>query len=162
VELSALPRGGKFKPQGVKQMPEAQASPKAARPIVPFLRLGSGTEKPHLVGKKCTACGAVYFGNRVACAKCTTPASFAEVPLSDHGNLWVYSIVHQSFPGVPTPYVTAIVDLPEGVSVRCTLVDVEPDPSKLSFGMPLEMVTKKVREDKEGNDVIAFFFRPVK
>jgi len=80
----------------------------------------------------------------------------------------VYSIVHQSVPGVPVPYVSAIVDLPDGVSVRCNLVDVEPDPAKIQFGMPVEMVTRKVRERKEktpeGNeetiDIIAFFFKP--
>jgi uncharacterized OB-fold protein len=48
------------------------------------------------------------------------------------------------------------------VSVRCNIIDVEPDPKSLPFGMSVEMVTKKVREDKEGNDVIAFFFRPAK
>jgi len=66
------------------------------------------------------------------------------------------------------PYVSAIVDLPEGVSVRCNLIDVEPDPAKLSFGMPVQMVTRKVRERKEKNaegveetiDIIAFFFQP--
>ena len=52
------------------------------------------------------------------------------------------------------------IDLPEGVSVRCNIIDVEADPDKIEFGMPVEMVTSKVREDKEGNDVIAFFFRP--
>ncbi|HVN84233.1 MAG TPA: OB-fold domain-containing protein [Candidatus Binatia bacterium] len=80
--------------------------------------------------------------------------------MSSTGTLWVYSIVHQSAPGIPTPYVAAIVDLPEGVSVRCNIIDVEPDPAKIRFGMPVEMITKKVREDREGNDVIAFFFRP--
>jgi uncharacterized OB-fold protein len=76
--------------------------------------------------------------------------------------------VHQSVPGVPVPYVSAIVDLPEGVSVRCNLVDVEPDPAKIKFGMPVEMVTRKVRERKEKNaegaeetiEIIAFFFKP--
>jgi uncharacterized OB-fold protein len=140
----------------------AVASEKKARPIVPFLRLGSNGEAPHLVAKKCAGCGAVYLGRRVACSKCYATGPFTEIRLSDRGSLWVYSIVHQSAPGIPTPYVAAIVDLPEGVSVRCTLVDVEPDPSKLPFGMPVEMVTKKVREDKDGNDVIAFFFRPIR
>jgi uncharacterized OB-fold protein len=128
------------------------------RPIVPFLRLG---EKPHLVGLCCRTCDATYLkSGRVACARCGAAGDFEEIALSDHGTLWVYSIVHQSVPGVPTPYVSAIVDLPEKVSVRCTLVDVEPDPAELRFGMPVRMVTRKVRTDQEGRDVIAFFFRP--
>lgn len=128
------------------------------RPIVPFLRLG---DDPRLLGLRCRACGATFLkSGRVGCAKCGTARDFDEIALADHGKLWVYSIVHQSVPGVPTPYVAAIVDLPDGVSVRCNLVDVEPDPAKLSFGMPVRMVTRSVRTDKEGNDVIAFFFRP--
>jgi uncharacterized OB-fold protein len=144
------------------QAAETQPSTKQARPIVPFLRLGSNGEKPHLVGKKCGHCGAVYLGNRVACSRCYATGPFNEVRLGDRGTLWVYSIVHQSAPGIPTPYVAAIIDLPEGASVRCTLVDVEPNPESIQFGMPVEMLTKKVREDKDGNDVIAFFFRPAK
>lgn len=142
------------------QQTEAQSEGKKVRPIVPFLRLADNGEKPHLVGKKCGSCGAVYLGTRVACSKCSGTGPFNEVRLSDKGTLWVYSIVHQSVPGVPTPYVAAIVDLPEGVSVRCNIIDIEPKPEKIQFGMPVEMVTKKVREDKDGNDVIAFFFRP--
>ena len=143
--------------------PTAESSPAPkARPIVPFLRLGQGEQPPHLVAKKCGGCGALYLGTRVACSKCMAAGPFEEVKLSDRGQLWVYSIVHQSAPGIPTPYVAAIVDLPEGISVRCTLVDVEPDPQKLPFGMPVQMLTRKVREDKDGNDVIAFFFRPAK
>src|SRR5437867_11192102 len=78
------------------------------------------------------------------------------------GKLWVYSIVHQSSPGVPVPYVAAIVDLPEGVSVRCSLIDVPPDPAALSFGMPVEMTTRVSQQDREGNDVVAFYFRPLR
>jgi uncharacterized OB-fold protein len=128
------------------------------RPIVPFLSLGA---EPHLKGLRCRSCGATYLkSGRVACAKCGTAGDFDDIALSDHGSLWVYSIVHQSAPGIPTPYVAAVVDLPEKVSVRCTLVDVEPDPAKLPFGMPVRMITRKVRTDKEGRDVIAFFFKP--
>jgi uncharacterized OB-fold protein len=139
-----------------------QSEGKKTRPIVPFLRLGDNGGKPFLVAKKCSTCGALYLGSRVACSKCNGIGPFNEIKLSDRGKLWVYSIVHQSAPGIPTPYVAAIVDLPEGVSVRCTLIDVEPNPEKIPFDMPVEMVTKKVREDKDGNDVIAFFFRPAK
>jgi len=128
------------------------------RPIVPFLELG---DNPHLKGLKCRSCGATYIkSGRIACAKCGTSHEFDDVALSTRGNLWVFSIVHQSAPGIPTPYVSAIVDLPEGVSVRCNLIDIPADPEQIEFGIPVEMVTKKVRTDKEGNDVIAFFFRP--
>jgi uncharacterized OB-fold protein len=83
-----------------------------------------------------------------------------EVRLSDHGELHVFSIVHQSAPGIPTPYIAAIVDLPEGVSVRCNIEGVEPDPKNLKFGMPVEMYTETVHVDKEGNEIVAFKFRP--
>ena len=138
----------------------AQAPTPTERPIVPFLALG---ERPHLVGLRCRTCGATYLNSgRVACSKCGEARAFDDVQLSDHGTLWVYSIVHQSAPGIPVPYVAAIVDLPDKVSVRCTLIDVEPDPAKLPFGLPVKMITKKVRTDKEGRDVIAFFFTPEK
>ena len=140
------------------------------RPIAEMLRLPkSSGEKPYLVGYRCKKCNATYIGEgRVACSKCTADGQIEETKLSDRGTLYVYSIVHQSVPGVPVPYVSAIVDLPEGVSVRCNLVDIEPDPAKIQFGMPVEMVTRKVRERKEKNaegveeiiDIIAFFFRP--
>lgn len=139
-------------------MSEAATTAVNERPIVPFLKLG---DKPHLLGIKCRTCGATYIkSGRIACAKCGTARSFDEIALSDRGTVWVYSIVHQSAPGIPTPYVAAIVDLPDKVAVRCNIIDVEPDPAKIPFGMPVRMITKKVRTDKEGRDVIAFFFVP--
>lgn len=140
------------------------------RTIAPMLRLPSSPgEKAYLVGYRCSVCGATYLGaDRVGCSKCTSTDELKEVQLSDHGTLYVFSIVHQSAPGIPVPYISAIIDLPEGVSVRCNLVDIEPDPAKIAFGMPVEMLTRKVRERKEKNaegeeetvDIIAFFFKP--
>jgi uncharacterized OB-fold protein len=140
------------------------------RAIADMLHLPSQPgEKPYLVGYRCTSCGAAYIGEgRVGCSKCAAAGKIEQIKLSDRGHLYVYSIVHQSAPGIPVPYISAIVDLPEGVSVRCNLVDIEPDPAKITFGMPVEMITRKVRERKEKNaegfeetiDIIAFFFRP--
>jgi uncharacterized OB-fold protein len=131
-------------------------------PILPFLRLPEKEgEKAHLWGSKCKNCGAVYLGARMGCAKCTSTEPMEEITLSDKGELHVFSIVHQSAPGIPVPYVAAIVDLPEGVSVRCNIEGVVPDPKNLKFGMPVEMYTEKVHTDREGNDIIAFKYRPV-
>jgi len=149
---------------------EGSVGGRKQRPIISMLHLPTSPgEKPYLVGYRCPACGATYVGEgRIGCSKCTATDPLTEIRLSDRGSLYVYSIVHQSVPGVPVPYVSAIVDLPEGVSVRCNIVDIEPDPTKITFGMPVEMVTRKVRERKEKTpegaeetiDIIAFFFKP--
>ncbi len=140
----------------------AEVAPARRRvPIVPFLRLPEDGE-PYLVAQRCTACGATYLGRRRACGRCLGRGPFEEIGLSRRGVLYVWSIVHQSLPGVAVPYVVGIVDLPEGVSVRCNLVDVEPDPARLRFGMPVELTTAISQQDREGNDVVAFAFRPVR
>jgi uncharacterized protein len=143
---------------------QTQQTETGPRPILPILKL---QPKPHLVGSKCGSCGAIFLDlKRLACSKCGSAGQFQQVQLSDKGKVWVFSVVHQSFPGIKTPYVTAIVDLPEGISVRSNLVDVDPDeveknPQKV-FGMPVELVVNKVSTDRQGNDVMAFQFRPSK
>lgn len=132
------------------------------KPIVEFLRLPEDGGAAYLAGLRCLKCGACYLdgGKRIACSKCAATGALESIRLSDRGKLWVYSIVHQSVPGVKTPYIAAIVDLPEGVSVRCNLIDLEPDPEKIQFDLPVEMTTSVVGKDREGNEVVAFFFRP--
>ncbi len=145
-------------------MAEAESAKTESKqlPILPFLRLGEKEgEDSYLFGSRCKSCGATYLGDRMACSKCCSTDPMDDVRLSDRGELHVFSIVHQSAPGVATPYVAAIVDLPEGVSVRCNIEGVEPDPKNLEFGMAVEMYTEKVHTDDDGNDIIAFKFRPV-
>jgi uncharacterized OB-fold protein len=143
---------------------QAKAVETGPKPIVPFLKL---EPKPHLMGCKCSKCGATFLDTkRVACSKCGASDSLQPVPLSDKGKVWVFSVVHQSFPGIKTPYITAIVDLPEGVSVRTNIAGLEPDDveknPKQMFDMPVEMVTSVVSKDRQGNDVVAFAFKPSK
>jgi uncharacterized OB-fold protein len=142
---------------------QIQVPDTSPRPLVPYLKL---TPKPHLVGSKC-GCGTVYLElNRMACSKCFAAGPFPEIKLSDHGKVYVFSVVHQSFPGIKTPYITAIVDLPEGVSVRATLVDISPEElqknPKTAFDLPVELVTSVVAKDREGHDVIGYAYRPCK
>ena len=82
--------------------------------------------------------------------------------LSQNGTLYSYSIVHRSFPGIDVPYVSAIVDLEGGGTIKGNLVDVEPDPSGIEFDMPVEVFFGDAlgRKDSEGNSYVAFFFRP--
>lgn len=143
---------------------EAEApAEKKERPIVPFLVLPEKEgEKPYLRGNKCKSCGAAYLGDRIACGKCFAVGDFEQIRFSDYGELHTFTIVHQSFPGLPVPYIAAVVHLPEGTAVRCNIEGVEPDGDKLVplLGKRVEMFTEKVRTDRQGNDVIAFKFRP--
>ena len=136
---------------------------KKARPIVPYLRIPDDpNEQPYLWGSKCKSCGAVFTGHRMACSKCTSQ-DLEEIRFSNEGEIYTFTVIYQSFPGIPVPYVAATVDLPEGVSVRATVTGLDPnnpDP-KDWLGKKVEMYTEKVYSDREGNDVIAYKFRPV-
>jgi hypothetical protein len=83
--------------------------------------------------------------------------------LANTGKLYSYSIVHRSFPGVDVPYVSAIVDLDGGGTVKGNLVDVDVDPQNISFDMKVKIIFKDAlgRKDKDGNSYISFFFAPI-
>ncbi|HEX9504860.1 MAG TPA: OB-fold domain-containing protein, partial [Acidimicrobiia bacterium] len=70
-------------------------------------------------------------------------------------------IVHQAAPGVPVPYVSAVVDLDGGGNVKANVVNVEPDPSKILLGMKVRLTTFAAGTDDEGTEAVAFGFEPV-
>jgi hypothetical protein len=58
------------------------------------------------------------------------------------------------------PYAVALVKLQEGPLVTAQLTDIAPD--EVEIGMPVEMVTRKVREfGEDGVIVYGYKFRPV-
>ncbi|HSG87691.1 MAG TPA: OB-fold domain-containing protein [Pseudomonadales bacterium] len=139
-------------------MSEAAAKP---LPAVDYLKLPEDGE-PYLEGCKCNVCGAIYLGTRTVCSKCATRDGMAPVRLANTGKLYSYAIVHRSFPGVEVPFVSAVVDLDGGGTVKGNLVDIEPDPDKIAFDMPVKLVYRDAlgRKDKDGNSYTAYFFAP--
>ncbi len=129
-------------------------------PVTEFVKIPEDGE-PYLEGHKCSACGAIFLGERSVCSKCSARGKLAPVRLSDKGSLYVYSIVHRSFPGIEVPYVSAVVDLDGGGTVKGNLVNVEPDPAKIRLGMPVEVIFKDAgRKDRDGNSYLSYFFQP--
>ena len=141
-------------------MAEAQAAKKPL-PAVDFLKLPDGGA-PYLEGHKCGACGAIFLGARAVCSKCGARDKIAATKLANTGKLYVYSIVHHSFPGIQVPYVSAIVDLDGGGTVKGNLIGIDPNPEKIKLGMAVDVVYKDAlgRKDREGNSYVSYFFQP--
>ena len=130
-------------------------------PVVPFMKVPDNGE-PYLEGCACKRCSAVFLVQRSVCSKCGARDQLETRRLSNRGTLYAYSIVHRSFPGVAVPYVSAVVDLEGGGSIKGNLIGVEPDPAKIAFGMPVDVVYKDAlgRKDDAGNSYLSYFFQP--
>ena len=124
-------------------------------PLVDYLVLG---DDPHLVAQECTACGARFFDRRNACAACSG-TSFAPVTVATEGEVRAFTIVSMAAPGIPVPFVAAVVDC-DGTSVRGNLVNVPADPEHVSLGMKVRLTTVPVGTDSTGTEAIGFGFEP--
>ena len=135
--------------------------PAGPLPVVEFLKIPDSGD-PYLEGHRCSNCEAMFLGERLVCAKCGERDSIKPTRLSNQGNLYTYSIVHRSFPGIEVPYVSAIVDLDGGGTLKGNLINVDPDPEKIEMGMPIEVVFKDAlgRKDRDGNSYLSYFFQP--
>ncbi len=129
-------------------------------PVVPYLKIPDDGD-PHLEGQQCTHCQKIFLTERTTCANCGKEGPFVAKKLANTGTLYVYSIVHRSFPGVEVPYVSAVVDLDGGGTVKGNLINIDPEPEKIEFGMPVEVIYKIApRKDAEGNEYLTYYFQP--
>ncbi|MGH9046878.1 MAG: OB-fold domain-containing protein, partial [Acidimicrobiales bacterium] len=89
--------------------------------------------EPHLVAHECGSCSARFFDHRNACASCGNQ-KFHDVDVATTGEVRAFTIVALAAPGVPVPFVAAVVDC-DGTSVRGNLINVSPDPEHVAVGM---------------------------
>jgi uncharacterized OB-fold protein len=125
-------------------------------PLVDYLVLG---DEPHLVAHECTSCGARFFDRRNACASCSG-TSFKDVSVATTGEVRAFTIVAFAAPGVPVPFVAAVVDC-DGTSVRGNLVNVPPDPEHVELGMKVRLTTVPIGTDEQGTEAIGYGFEPI-
>lgn len=124
--------------------------------LVDYLVLG---DAPHLEANECTSCGARFFDRRNACASCSG-TTFTKVPIASEGEVRAFTIVAFAAPGIPVPYVAAVVDC-DGTSVRANLINVEPDPEHVQLGMKVRLATQLVGTDDAGTEAIGFGYEPL-
>jgi hypothetical protein len=118
----------------------------------------SPDEKPAVIANRCPRCGEHFFPKRAICLACGQ-VGLEEVHLTGPGKIWTFTIARQTPPGslIEAPYVIAQVQLPEKVIVGSVLSDC--DVEAVRVGMAVELALEKVKQDEEGNDVVALKFR---
>ena len=133
----------------------------ALRPATSYTRVGDDGSA-WLEGSKCRACGARFVGARENCARCGVRGFMERYSLSEYGRLYNYTIVYRSYPGISVPFVSAVVDLDDGTSVKGNLLEVEPTADALAFGMPVKMVFRGAETaNADALGYLAHFFVPV-
>jgi hypothetical protein len=115
-----------------------------------------------LVGEVCPHCESKIFPPRDICPNCGNEARelFA---FSGRGEVYSYSTVYEAPSGfdMNAPYTVALVKLEEGPMLTAQLTDMGDEAPEI--GMPVEMVTRKLRNDgdERGMIVYGYKFRPV-
>jgi hypothetical protein len=115
-----------------------------------------------LVGEVCPHCDAKLFPPRDVCPECGGEAKNL-YNFSGRGEVYSYTTVYEPPAGYEeySPSTVALVKLVEGPLVTAQLTDIEQD--KVEIGMPVEMVTRRLRSDgdERGLLVYGYKFRPV-
>ena len=133
-----------------------------ALPVVDYLKLPENGD-PFLEGHKCSKCGAIFLGERKVCSSCFSRDTLEAVKLNNTGKLYSYSIRWLGDVYKRQSYISAIVVLDGGGTIKGNLIDVEPDPEKIKFDMPVEIIFDDAlgRKDADGNSYISYFFKPI-
>jgi uncharacterized protein len=119
-------------------------------------------QRYRLEGEVCDHCGETIFPPRDICPECSKPAKTPQT-LSGRGEVYTFSTIYSAPEGFEayTPYTVALVKLEEGPLVTAQLTDIAP--KDVEIGMPVEMVTRRLRtHGEEGTIVYGYKFRPAR
>ncbi len=115
-----------------------------------------------LVGEVCPHCEVKIFPPRDVCPNCGEEAK-TRFDFSGRGVVFSYTVMHDAPAGYQQnlPYTVALVKLEEGPMVTAQLTDL--GEQAVEIGMPVEMVTRKIRSDGDNRGMIVYGykFRPL-
>jgi uncharacterized protein len=115
-----------------------------------------------MLGEVCPHCDARIFPPRDVCPECGGEAK-KPFSFSGKGEVFSYTVMHDAPAGFEytLPYTVALVKLEEGPMVTAQLTDLGDEEARI--GMPVEMVTRKIRDDGDESGIIVYGykFRPV-
>lgn len=139
-------------------MSETTAS-KPLLPVNPLLQLPEGGE-PFLQGLECPACHRIFTDKRTVCPACYHRELVAK-PLAGIGKVIAFTVVRRSFPGLPVPFISAIVSLDGGGDIKVNIENMDVDSAALQVGLPVEVIYKKAPwGDEHGNEYMVYAVQP--
>jgi uncharacterized OB-fold protein len=125
------------------------------------------SDEPQLIGARCTACAAVTFPMQGSCPRCGSEEVEQHL-LPRRGTLWTWTtqefLPKEPYAGGETletfePYGVGLVQLGDEVRVEARLT--ESDPTKLGFGIDVELRIVPFRTEQNGDEVMVYAFAPV-
>lgn len=130
------------------------------KPATSFIRVEEGGE-PWIAGYRCPDCGAVVLEKTLACRRCTSRQELREFRATDCGRIYTWSVVERSFPGVAVPFISVIVDLDDGLTLKGTLRGGQS--TSINAGMPVRLVFDDAGGARDSNDTpyVGYHFVPL-
>lgn len=83
-----------------------------------------------------------------------------QTKIGPYGTLEEFAVMQVGLPDFPAPYVIGYVITKEGAKVFTPITGCEPRDDALKLGEEMELVIEKIKEDKEGNNVLGWKFKP--
>ncbi len=126
-----------------------------------LFKLTGGGEDGYLVGSQCEKCQEFFFPRRFVCANCFSE-EIKDVPLPKRGKIVSYTIARTDFPGgvVSSPFISGIVELPHQLRLVTLITGYDLD--RVKIGAEVDLYFWKTGEDGQGNELMAYGFRPLK
>ncbi|MFI6449965.1 bifunctional MaoC family dehydratase N-terminal/OB-fold nucleic acid binding domain-containing protein [Streptosporangium amethystogenes] len=147
----------KFKPRERAKEPEENGSaavkdaparrPYPLRPAVnaDTAFFWEGAAQGELRIQKCADCGELRHPPGPVCPSCRSAAR-TYLTASGEGEVYSYVVHHNPpVPGLGTPFVVAVVELPEGVRIVGNVVDCAP--SRVGIGMPVRLTYRQMDDE---------------
>jgi uncharacterized protein len=111
-----------------------------------------------LIGEVCPHCDAKIFPPRDICPHCGNEAK-TTYAFSGKGEVYSFTTIYEAPTGFDetAPYTVALVKLEEGPMVTAQLTDL--GETKPEIGMPVEMVTRKLRQDGDERGMLVYGYK---
>ena len=115
-----------------------------------------GLRRHELAILRCAECRTWVHPPQASCPRCLTLDPVAE-PVDGRGTVYSFTVVNREFaPGIPPPYVAALVDLDKQDGVRLVTNLVNVAIGEIHIGMPV----RPVFFDLDGEEATLLYYEP--